>query len=75
MLHELKFENCDHSRDPLVSCALEGVAGIIAGIKDVAIVIHSPQGCSATVANAYDNHEIDFSNRRSPAADSLKPIS
>jgi nitrogenase molybdenum-iron protein beta chain len=64
MLHELKFTDCEYSKDPLVSCALEGVAGIIAGIKDVAIVIHSPQGCAATVANAYDAHEIDFTRRK-----------
>ncbi|HSQ40852.1 MAG TPA: nitrogenase component 1 [Fibrobacteraceae bacterium] len=64
MFHELKFENCAHSQDPLVSCALEGVANVIAGIRDVAVVIHSPQGCSATVAAAYDNHEIDFTRRK-----------
>jgi nitrogenase molybdenum-iron protein alpha/beta subunit len=64
MLHELNFSHCEHSKDPLVSCALEGVAGIIAGIRDAAIVIHSPQGCSATVANAYDAHEIDFTKRK-----------
>src|SRR5512133_47515 len=64
MLHELNFDHCEHSKDPLVSCALEGVANIIAGISDVAIVIHSPQGCSATVASAFDTHEIDFTKRK-----------
>lgn len=60
----LKIPDCGHSRDPLVSCALEGVASIVAGIEDAAIVIHSPQGCSATVAQAYDEHEIDFTRRK-----------
>ena len=64
MLHELKFDNCSHSRDPLVSCALEGVAAVLAGIEDIAMVIHSPQGCSSTVAGAYDMHEIDFFRRK-----------
>ncbi len=64
MHDELKYENCSHSRDPIISCALEGVAGIVAGINDVSIVIHSPQGCSSTVAAAYDHHEIDFSKRK-----------
>jgi nitrogenase molybdenum-iron protein alpha/beta subunit len=64
MLHELSFEHCGNSKDPLTSCALEGVANIIAGIRDAAVVIHSPQGCSATVAGAYDAHEIDFTKRR-----------
>lgn len=64
MYDELKYEHCQHSRDPIISCALEGVASIIAGIQDVSIVIHSPQGCSSTVAAAYDHHEIDFSKRK-----------
>jgi nitrogenase molybdenum-iron protein alpha/beta subunit len=63
-MRELDFKNCEHSKDPLVSCALEGVANIIAGIRDVAIVVHSPQGCAATVAAAYDHHEIDFTHRK-----------
>lgn len=64
MLHELKYDNCQHSKDPIISCALEGVVNILAGINDVCVLIHSPQGCSSTVANAFDHHEIDFSNRK-----------
>jgi nitrogenase molybdenum-iron protein beta chain len=64
MLEQLKFENCEHSRDPIVSCALEGVASIVAGIRDVSLIIHSPQGCAATVAAAYDAHEMDFTRRK-----------
>ncbi len=64
MLSGVKFENCDHSKDPIVSCALEGVASIVAGIKDVSILIHSPQGCASTVSAAYDTHEIDFTQRK-----------
>jgi len=64
MLEQLTFDNCSHSRDPIVGCALEGVATIIAGIEGASIVIHSPQGCAATVALGYDNHEIDFTQRK-----------
>ncbi|HEY8805324.1 MAG TPA: nitrogenase component 1 [Clostridium sp.] len=64
MYERLKFEDSKYSKDPILGCALEGVASIIAGIKDVSIVIHSPQGCAATVANAYDTHEIDFTKRK-----------
>jgi len=64
MYDELKFEECNHSKDPIVGCALEGVASVIAGIDDVSVVIHSPQGCAATVGNAYDIHEIDFTRRK-----------
>jgi light-independent protochlorophyllide reductase B subunit len=64
MYDELKFENCDYTRDPVVGCALEGVANIIAGISDACLVIHSPQGCSSTVASAYDHHETDFTRRK-----------
>ncbi|RII34374.1 nitrogenase associated protein N [Clostridium chromiireducens] len=64
MYDELKFSNCNHSKDPLIGCALEGVASVIAGIKDVSIVIHSPQGCSSTVASAFDSHEVDFTKRK-----------
>jgi light-independent protochlorophyllide reductase B subunit len=64
MHDELTFENCSHSKDPIVGCALEGVATVLAGIRDVSIVIHSPQGCSATVALGYDNQEIDFTRRK-----------
>lgn len=64
MYDELTFENCTHSKDPVLGCALEGVAGVVAGIKDVSIVIHSPQGCAATVASAFDTHEIDFTKRK-----------
>lgn len=64
MYDELKFEHCNHSKDPVLGCALEGVASVAAGIKDVSIVIHSPQGCAATVASAFDAHEIDFTNRK-----------
>ncbi|HWQ72273.1 MAG TPA: nitrogenase component 1 [Desulfitobacteriaceae bacterium] len=64
MYDELKFENCYYSKDPLLGCALEGVASVVAGINDVSIVIHSPQGCAATVASAFDAHEIDFTKRK-----------
>lgn len=60
----LTFENCDHSKDPIVGCALEGIATTVAGIKDVSIVIHSPQGCASTVAAGYDAHEVDFTKRK-----------
>jgi nitrogenase molybdenum-iron protein beta chain len=60
----LSFENCDHSKDPVVGCALEGIATTVAGIKDVSIVIHSPQGCASTVAAGYDTHEVDFTKRK-----------
>jgi len=61
---QLTFDNCDHSKDPIVGCALEGIANMVAGIKDVSIVIHSPQGCASTVAAGYDNHEVDFTKRK-----------
>ena len=64
MLEQLKFDNCEHSRDPIVSCALEGVACVVAGIRSVSLLIHSPQGCAATVAAAYDIHEMDFTKRK-----------
>jgi nitrogenase molybdenum-iron protein alpha/beta subunit len=64
MHDELKFENCSHSHDPVVGCALEGVSNIIAGIRDISIVLHSPQGCASTVALGYDNHETDFTQRK-----------
>lgn len=64
MYDELIFQDCEHSRDPMMGCALEGVAGIIAGIRHVSVVIHSPQGCAATVSAAYDAHEIDFTQRK-----------
>ncbi|MFN6539149.1 MAG: nitrogenase component 1 [Nostoc sp. EkiNYC01] len=60
----LNFDNCDHSKDPIVGCALEGIATTVAGIKDVSIVIHSPQGCASTVAAGYDAHEVDFTKRK-----------
>lgn len=64
MLNELVFNDCTHSHDPMVGCALEGVANIIAGVRDISIVLHSPQGCAATVALGYDNHECDFTQRK-----------
>jgi nitrogenase molybdenum-iron protein alpha/beta subunit len=64
MLDELKFKDCIHSHDPLVGCALEGVSNIIAGVRDISIVLHSPQGCASTVALGYDNHETDFTQRK-----------
>lgn len=64
MYEQLEFEDCKYSKDPIVGCALEGVANIIAGMNDVSIVLHSPQGCSATVASAYDHHEISFTKRK-----------
>jgi nitrogenase molybdenum-iron protein beta chain len=48
----------------LLSCALEGVASVIAGIKDACVVIHSPQGCASAVNAAYDRHEIDLTKRK-----------
>ena len=64
MYERIKFEDSKYSKDPILGCALEGVASVIAGIEDVSIVIHSPQGCAATVASAYDTHEIDFTKRK-----------
>jgi light-independent protochlorophyllide reductase B subunit len=64
MLNELIFQNCTSSHDPVVGCALEGVSNIIAGIRDISIVLHSPQGCASTVALGYDNHETDFTQRK-----------
>jgi len=64
MYDELVFENCKYSKDPILGCTLEGVASVVAGIKDASIVIHSPQGCAATVAAAYDTCEVDFTQRR-----------
>ncbi|MBW4629173.1 MAG: nitrogenase associated protein N [Brasilonema octagenarum HA4186-MV1] len=64
MFAGLTFDNCDHSKDPIVGCALEGIANMVAGMKDVSIVIHSPQGCASTVAAGYDNHEVDFTKRK-----------
>jgi len=53
-----------HSSDPMVGCALEGVANVLAGIRGAAILIHSPQGCASTVAAAFDHHEVDFTRRK-----------
>jgi nitrogenase molybdenum-iron protein beta chain len=64
MLNELIYDNCTSSHDPVVGCALEGVSNIIAGIRDISIVLHSPQGCASTVALGYDNHETDFTHRK-----------
>jgi nitrogenase molybdenum-iron protein alpha/beta subunit len=64
MLNELIFQDCTSSHDPVVGCALEGVSNIIAGIRDISIVLHSPQGCASTVALGYDNHETDFTQRK-----------
>jgi light-independent protochlorophyllide reductase B subunit len=64
MHEQLVFKDNKYSKDPILSCALEGVASVVAGIKDVSMVIHSPQGCAATVNNAYDLHEIDFTKRK-----------
>jgi nitrogenase molybdenum-iron protein alpha/beta subunit len=64
MHDELVFEDCSHSHDPVVGCALEGVSNIVAGIRDISIVLHSPQGCASTVALGYDNHETDFTKRK-----------
>ncbi len=64
MLDELKFAECAHSHDPMVGCALEGVANIIAGVREISIVLHSPQGCASTIALGYDNHECDFTQRK-----------
>jgi nitrogenase molybdenum-iron protein alpha/beta subunit len=64
MLNELIFQDCINSHDPVVGCALEGVSNIIAGIRDISIVLHSPQGCALTVALGYDNHETDFTQRK-----------
>jgi nitrogenase molybdenum-iron protein beta chain len=59
-----KHEKCDHSSDPMVGCALEGVANVLAGIRGATILIHSPQGCASTVAAAFDHHEVDFTRRK-----------
>lgn len=64
MYQQLDNSNNHYSRDPILSCALEGVANVLAGIKDISLVIHSPQGCAATVGTAYDQHEIDFTMRK-----------
>lgn len=64
MLDELMFKDCAHSHDPMVGCALEGVANVMAGIEGISIVLHSPQGCASTVALGYDNHECDFTQRK-----------
>jgi nitrogenase molybdenum-iron protein alpha/beta subunit len=64
MLEQLNWKHNNFSKDPLLSCALEGVTNVLAGIKDVCIVIHSPQGCAATVNSSYDQHEVDFTNRK-----------
>ena len=73
MYDELIYDDCAHSKDPLMGCALEGVAGIIAGIRHVSVVIHSPQGCAATVSAAYDAYEIDFTQRKTaPPLGNLK---
>ena len=64
MLDELIFQDCSNSHDPMVGCALEGVANTIAGIRDISIVLHSPHGCASTVALGYDNHECDFTQRK-----------
>ena len=64
MRNELSFQHCDQSSDPIVGCALEGVASVLAGIQGASLVIHSPQGCAATVAAALDQHEVDFTKRK-----------
>lgn len=64
MYQRLTFQDTANSRDPMLGCALEGVAGVVAGIRDVGIVIHSPQGCAATVNAAYDRHEMDQTRRK-----------
>ncbi len=64
MHDELVFENCKYSKDPILGCALEGVASVVAGIKNASIIIHSPQGCAATVAAAFDTSEVDFTRRK-----------
>lgn len=48
----------------MVGCALEGAAHVLAGIRNAAILIHSPQGCASTVAAAFDHHEVDFTRRK-----------
>lgn len=64
MYQRMSFAHTTHSKDPVLSCALEGVASVVAGIKDVSIVIHSPQGCASTVNSAYDKHEMDMTMRK-----------
>ena len=64
LYEQLEFDDCRYSKDPIIGCALEGVANIMAGMRDVSIVLHSPQGCAATVASAYDHHEISFTKRK-----------
>jgi light-independent protochlorophyllide reductase B subunit len=60
----MKNDRCGHSSDPMVGCALEGVANVLAGVRGGAILIHSPQGCASTVASAFDQHEVDFTRRK-----------
>ncbi len=64
MHKQLELESDQYSKDPILGCALEGVASVVAGIKDVSIIIHSPQGCASTVRASYDAHEIDFTKRK-----------
>ena len=64
MHQQLAFAHNQYSKDPILSCALEGVANVIAGIQDVCLIIHSPQGCAATVGVGFDQHEIDFTKRK-----------
>lgn len=64
MCQRMTFPDTIYSRDPLLNCALEGVTSIVAGIQDVSIVIHSPQGCASTVNVAYDWHELDQTQRK-----------
>ncbi len=63
-LREATFPDCNYSFDTFSSCALEGVASVIAGIVGASIVIHSPQGCAMTVSSAYDAHEVDMTRRK-----------
>ncbi len=64
MFEQLEMQHSKYSKDPLFSCALEGVSNVIAGIKHVSIVIHSPQGCASTVGAGFDQQEVDFTQRK-----------
>ena len=63
-VRELHFPECQYSFDTFSSCALEGVASVVAGIAGASVVVHSPQGCVMTVNSAYDAHEVDMPGRK-----------
>lgn len=60
----MKNDRSGSCQDPMVGCALEGAAHVLAGIRGATILIHSPQGCASTVSAAFDHHEVDFTRRK-----------